>query len=177
MSNHIVLLSGLGSSLLPWRYKRWANELEGRLKRSDALPKDTIIWNLSSDGTGEKPALKGILADLRAGKLGRLAIGGHSNGARDALFMIETLFQMHVPVQYAFSLDMTLGEFGAEAYGNIKYLDEFHARLQHVDFDDSFVKSAANYHYWQIDKGHVAMASDQFVQQRLRQKIEEAMTL
>lgn len=169
--NHVVLLSGWFSSWFPSRYKAWAVKLESKL----VLPENTKVWNLSSDGAGEKPALKAILKDHREGKLGTIIIGGHSNGARDALFMIETLHGLGIRVKYAFSLDMTLGEMGCEAFGNIQFLDEFHAKLQYVDFDKSFKKSAANYKLWEIIKGHVAMASDAFVQQRLKIKIEEAL--
>jgi hypothetical protein len=170
MNDHLVLLSGALSSILPRRYRRWANQLENTLR----LPDSVAVWNLSSDGGGEKPALKAILADHRAKTLGRLAFAGHSNGARDILFMIETLYGMGIKVRYAACLDMTLGEFGCEAFGNIAFLDEFHARLQRVDFDESFKPSAANYKLWEINKGHVAMASDMLVQGRLRMKIEEA---
>jgi hypothetical protein len=88
--------------------------------------------------------------------------------------MCETLYHAGIPVQYCACLDMTLGEFGAKAFGNIQELDEYHARLQHVDFDKSFKKNAATYHYFEVDKGHVAMASDPMVQSRLKRKIEGA---
>jgi len=172
MSDHLVLLSGLASSLplIGRRYTAWARQLDASL----TLPSSVKRWVLSSDGAGEKPALSAILADHRKGLLGTVVFIGHSNGARDTLFMAETLYSIGIEVRYAATLDMTLGEFGAKAFGSIKELDEFHARLQTVDFDPSFKKNASTYHKFEIDKGHVAMASDPFVQSRLRRKIEEA---
>lgn len=172
--NHIVLLSGWWSSVFN-RYRVWADMLEASLPPY----KDTKVWNLSADGMGEKPALQAIMRDNNRKKV---ILIGHSNGARDVLFMAETLYHADIPVHYLASLDMTLGEFGAEAFGNIKFLDEFHARLEKVDFDKSFKKTGANYSYWQVYKpgtnrpaGHVEMARQDEVQQRLRFKIAETM--
>lgn len=168
--NHVVLISGLGSSLplFGGRYRKWAKQLQARLGKLEY----TSIYEVSSDGAGEKPALQAILRDKMPGKI---IIVGHSNGARDALFMTEILFRAKLKVNYVACLDMTLGEFGAKAFGNIQFLDEFHARLETVDFDKTFVPNGANYHKWEIDRGHVAMASDERVQNRLYQKITEVL--
>lgn len=167
---HLVLLSGLGSSvpfLAPW-FKGWANKLEKRLAYSPG--QGIIVWNLSADGAGEKPALSAILNDPR---LGGVILVGHSNGARDILFMAEVLYRTGIAVKYAACLDMTLAEYGAKACGNIEFLDEFHARLERVDFDESFVKNPANYKLWEVKGGHISMASSPAVQNRLFTKITE----
>lgn len=168
--NHLVLISGLGSSLSFFgaRYRAWARKLE---KRLGPLPW-TTVYEVSSDGSGEKDALQAIVKDKARG---RVIIIGHSNGARDGLFMATMFHYMNIKVDYFASLDMTLGEFGAEAHGNIQYLDEFHARLQTVDFHPSFKPSAANYHKWEINSGHVAMASHPTVQDRIYKKVKEVL--
>lgn len=173
--NHVVLLSGLGSSIPFFGsfFRRWAKTLEKRLAISPLT--GTLVWELSSDGTGEKVALDRILDDHRRGILKKVILVGHSNGARDILFIAKVLYQLQIPVHYAACLDMTLGEFGAEAYGNIKFLDEFHARLEKVDFHPSFQKSAANYRYWEVGGSHVGMASSKTVQDRLVVKIKETL--
>lgn len=171
--NHVVLLSGLGSSLpfLSWFFQAWARKLA---KRLGPLP-GTTVWQLSSDGAGEKPATVAILRDFERGRLGRVVLVGHSNGARDILFMAQAFYNAGISVRYAATLDMTLNELGVLAYPNIQYLDEFHARLEKVDFHPDFRRTGANYHYWEIDSGHVAMASTEEVQQRLATKIVEAL--
>lgn len=171
--HHIVLLAGLGSSffLFRRRFTKWARTLEKRLRRELSGRDDVTIWVLSSDGRREQKALDAIMNDYNDGDLGTVSFAGHSNGARDILFMIKQLFTMGIPVAYAATLDMTLAEHGAEAYGNIEFLDEFHARLERVDFHKSFHKTGSNYRFRKINKSHVAMASDTIVQNSLVNKI------
>lgn len=169
--DHFATISGLGSSWFKSRFRAWAYKIHARIPPRDGLVK----WEVSADGNGEKRFIEAVLRDKREGRLGRVVMAGHSNGARDMLFAAQTFYAAKIPVEYAASLDMTLGEFGAKAFGNIKYLDEFWARLERVDFDKSFVKTANNYSYFRVNKSHVAMASEKSVQDRVVAKVTEAL--
>lgn len=174
--DHIVLLSGAGSSVpfLRCRFRAWAKKLAARIPQYRPET-GVIVHELSSDGDGEKSAIVQILREEMEGRLRRVILCGHSNGARDVLFMAETFYNANIVVDYVACLDMTLAEWGAKAFGNIMFLDEFHAQLQTVDFDKSFIKTPHNYRKWEVMGGHVGMASSETVQNRLVEKITEVL--
>lgn len=161
--NHVVLIAGLGSSLFwpvnPW--SAWARKMKKRFDQHYAYRKDVTVWSLSADGNGEKPARDAVLADHRKGNLGIVCGGGHSNGDRDWLFIAQAFYAAGIPIPYAFGIDMTLGEFGAEVYGNTNIYEEFHGVLQKADFHSSF-KGKHIYH--ETKTGHTASANLGWVQ-------------
>ena len=136
---------------------------------------DTVIHQLSSDWFFEKPALEAILDDHENGTLGKVILVGHSNGARDILVMARTFYNMKIPVHYAACLDMTRNPRGAQAYGNIEFLDEFHAKLKKVRFHDTFDKTDKTYGYHKVEADHISMASEKSVQDRMFVKISQVM--
>ena len=175
--NHIVLITGLGSSI-PWFgyfWTRWARKLQKRLEKFYALRKDVTIHRVSADGRFERKAFDAIRADRRKGRLGDIAIVGHSNGFRDGLRQAEALYP-HTPIRYFAGIDMTLGEFGALAYGNIEYLDEFHGVLQRADFHASFRQNKRIHRYQETKAAHTASASLPWVQNHIFKQIVERMS-
>lgn len=179
LKHHVNLVSGLGSSVCPWRYAAWARDLKKKLLLHPNL-KDVENLNInlmSSDGAGEKPYFDAIIEDHKRGILGTVVTVGHSNGARDSLRGIERLYAYGIPVEYCAIIDMTLGEFGATAFGNIKELDEFWAALETVDFHESF---KGKHNFYNLDKlegrniGHVEAASLEFTQKVITDKIAKA---
>ena len=176
MNNHILLLSGLGSSVCPWRYAAWARELKKKILTHPNLRDvpNLKIHVLSSDGNGEKSFFDEVISDHKKGRLGKVVTVGHSNGARDQLRGAERLYAYSIPVAYCAVIDMTLGEFGATAFGNIKQLDEFWAALQTTDFHESFRGIHNFYNLDEITKkniGHVEAASLPFVQDKITDNI------
>jgi hypothetical protein len=135
--NHIVLDMGLGSSIFR-RWRRWALTLGARLSRHYAarIGRDIIIHVVSSDGNREKAATRAILADRAAGRLGEVALVGHSNGCRDNCAMSRDLFP--TPIIYAANIDMTLDN-REPMHGNVKYFEEFWAGLAKDRDGDGFV--------------------------------------
>jgi len=174
--HHTLLLSGLGSSACPWRYAAWARELKKRILTHPNLRdvENHKIHLLSSDGPGENAFFDEVLEDYKKGQLGHVITAGHSNGARDQFRGIERLYAYKIPVEYVAVIDMTLGEFGATAFGNIRVLDEFWAGLQTADFDKSF---KGTHNFYDLDKlmgknvGHVEAASLEFVQNLITENI------
>lgn len=180
MQSHIGLLAGLGSSLFwscnPW--SAWARTQEVRLKRHYKDRKDVVIHAVSSDLSGERRMREAVLNDHRKGLLKTVVGGGHSNGARDWLFVSQAFHAAGIQIPYAFAIDMTLGEFGAEVYGNTNQYDEFWAGLQKADFHASFTGNHKIYDVDKIEKrnvGHTPAASLPWVQDRIFQQITEAV--
>lgn len=164
MNNHIIMVTGLGSSL-PWIgriWTVWARKLEKRFETHYKGRKDVKITRVSADGKGEAAALNLLRRDKTKGTLGKVAIIGHSNGFRDGLNMAATI---KADVDYFAGIDMTLGEFGAEATNNIQLFHEFRAvygTKENADFAKDFDMS--KYKQWSIRNFHTAAASDKFVQ-------------
>ena len=178
--HHIVLIAGLGSSIF-WRWNRWskwARDMEARFRSHYRKRVGVNVWAVSSDGAGEKIAFDAIIKDHQRGVLGRVAGGGHSNGDRDFLRGCERLYARGIPVEYGFGIDMTLGEFGAEVFGNIRHYEEFWAGLQKADLHESF-KNRFDFH--DIDKiekrnvGHTEAASLPWVQNTIFKRITQVI--
>ena len=163
--NHIIIITGLGSSIpfIGRIWTAWARKLEDRFNAHFKGRKDITIKRVSADGNGEAKALNQLRRDKTNGTLGKIAIIAHSNGFRDGLNMAASI--RNSPVDFFAGIDMTLGEFGALAYGNIKLFHEYHAQLAYANFHHTFDKS--NHHIWEIRKGHTAAASDLFVQNNI----------
>lgn len=174
MNNHVILITGLGSSLpfIGRIWTAWAVKLEKRLKEHFKGSKDVIITRVSADLRGEDAALSKLRKDKTNDRLGKVCIVGHSNGFRDGL-NISHAIGLDTPIDYFAGIDMTLGELGAKAYGNIQLFHEFHAKLATANFDKSF--DMDNHHIWQINKGHTAAASDRFVQNKIFETITETI--
>ena len=167
--SHIVLIAGLGSSILwsvnPW--SAWARKMQQRFEAHYKGRPDVKIWALSADGSGEKRAFDAITSDHQKGQLGTVSGGGHSNGDRDFLRGAERLYARGIQIPYAFGIDMTLGEFGAEVFGNIRVYEEFHGVLETADFHPSFKQSGGIHRYHETKAGHTASANLQWVQNRI----------
>lgn len=190
MRHHVILIAGLGSSipfLWPW-FSGWARKVEKAARREINVPSgdDMVIHIVSSDGRAEKKAQDAVLADQRKGVLGKVIVGGHSNGARDALRTCQ-LFYPEIEVGYAFCIDMTLAENGCLAFGNIHILDEFWAALNinevkrdggRVDFHPSFKLKKRAYNFMDLPKltgrniSHIGSASEPIVTARIVGMIE-----
>lgn len=170
--HYIGLITGLGSSLpgLGLVWTKWARSLQKRLAIHYFGRAEVKIMRVSSDGTSEKKFFDAVLNDHHTGRLGKVVGAGHSNGCRDWLFGAKSMYPK-IGVNYLGLIDMTLGEFGAEAYGNINHLDEFHAILERVDFHPSFFESSSSHDYFKINKGHTAAANDKSVQDRIFNQI------
>lgn len=166
--HQVVFVTGLASSIpfIGRIWQAWAYRLEKLLIKKIGRRSDVTITICSSDGRGEKKALDLIRRTRDHGNLESVCIVGHSNGFRDGLRMCEALYP-DTKIDYFAGIDMTLGEFGAEAYGNIQLFHEFHAVLEKADFHKSFKKTKKNYQYTRIRKGHTAAASDTFVQETI----------
>ena len=163
-----LLITGLGSSLVPWIWSRWAAKLEKALLALYKDRDDVLVLRASSDGLGEK-RLFATAKDLFNNKaLASLCIAGHSNGFRDGLLGCAQLYP-EVKVNYFAGIDMALldGVYGAEAKGSIKVFDEFHAQLEYANFHKSFKSPKNVHHLFEVKKGHTAAASDEFVQSRI----------
>lgn len=179
-TDHIVLIAGLGSSWF-WRWNRWskwARDMESRLGRHYAGRRDVRIWAVSSDGTREKEAFDAIIADHRRGTLGKVVGGGHSNGDRDFLKGCERLYANRISVAYGFGIDMTLGEFGAQIFGNIEFYEEFWAGLQKADKHPSFSGKFVFHDVDAIERrnvGHTESASLPWVQNTIFKNITRAI--
>jgi len=171
--NHVILITGLGSSIpfIGRIWTAWARKLENRFKAHFKGRKDITITRVSADGNGEAKALNLLRRDKTNGTLGKVAIIGHSNGFRDGLNMAASI--RNSPIDFFGGIDMTLGEFGAQAYGNIKLFHEYHAQLAYADFHHTFDKS--NHHIWEIRKDHTAAASDRFVQNNIFENVVKVM--
>lgn len=167
--SHIVLIAGLGSSIAwpfnPW--SAWARKMQKRFSDHYKGRKDVVIWALSADGSGEKRAFDAIIADHQKGLLDKVCGGGHSNGDRDFLRGNERLYARGIQVPYGFGIDMTLGEFGAEVFGNIRVYEEFHGVLETADFHPSFKQTGGKHIYHETKVGHTASANLQWVQNRI----------
>lgn len=167
--NHIVLIPGLSSSILwslnPW--SAWARKLQTRFNRHYENRKDVRIWAVSADGAGEKLAFDTIISDHQKGLLDTVSGGGHSNGARDWLRGSERLYARGIQIPYGFGIDMTLGEFGAEVFGNHRVYEEFHGVLETADFHPSFKQSGGVHRYHETKVGHTASANLAWVQNRI----------
>lgn len=163
-----LLLTGLGSSMFPWIWSRWAAKLERDLLARYESRDDVLVLRASSDGTGEK-RLFATVEDLHKNKaLASLCIAGHSNGFRDGLIGTKQ-FYPEVKVNYFAGIDMALlaGTFGAEAKGNVLVFDEFHAQLAYADLHNTFKPPRNRHTLFEVRKGHTAAASDPFVQERI----------
>jgi hypothetical protein len=167
--SHIVLIAGLGSSIAwpfnPW--SAWARKMQKRFADHYKGRQDVKIWALSADGAGEKPAFDAIVSDYQKGQLGTVSGGGHSNGFRDWLRGSERLYARGILIPYGFGIDMSLGEFGAEAFGNMRILEEFHGVLETADLHQSFKQSGSSHRYHETKTGHTASANLQWVQNRI----------
>jgi hypothetical protein len=175
--SHIVLIAGLGSSIA-WRWNPWSAWARKMQARFDAHYKgrpDVKVWAVSADGAGEKPAFDAIVSDHQKGQLGTVAGGGHSNGARDWLRGGERLYARGIQIPFGFVIDMTLGEFGAEAFGNMRILEEFHGVLETADFHPSFKQSGCSHRYHETKAGHTASANLKWVQDRIFAGVTEAV--
>ena len=175
--NHIVLIAGLGSSMFwsvnPW--SAWARKMQKRFEAHYKGRQDVKIWAVSADGAGEKQAFDAIVADHQKGFLDTVCGGGHSNGDRDFLRGNERLYARGIQVPYAFGIDMTLGEFGAEVFGNIRIYEEFHGVLETADFHPSFKQSGGQHLYHETKVGHTASANQAWVQDRIFHSIKKAI--
>lgn len=173
--HHIVLITGLGSSLpvIGAIWTAWARKMEKRFRKHYRGRKDVTVTRVSADLTGEARALDLLRKDIRSGQAGRICIAGHSNGFRDGLLIAEAL--RPYPVAYFAGIDMTLGDGNAKVTGNIKLLHEFHAVLGWAKIGDSFKKTAATYRDWQINKGHTRAASDRLVQDTIFRTMVETI--
>ncbi len=179
--NHIILVCGWWSSVI-FLFKLWAKRLlNNHLKPifGDRIGADIIVWIVSSDFWGEKKAFDAVMRDAKAGRLGKVIIVGHSNGARDGPARGSRRLAEHgVEIQYAAVIDMTLAEFGAKVHGNVLLLDDFHARLETADLDDSFTSAGREYNLYELDEiegrlvGHTEAASLPFVQESIAKRIK-----
>ena len=170
--HHIGLITGLGSSVpgLGAIWTKWARSLQRRLKKHYKGRNDVVTHRVSSDGNGEKQFFDAVLTDAHAGNLGVVTGAGHSNGSRDWLFGAKMLYP-GTEIPYLGLIDMTLGEYGAEAYGNIKVLDEFHGVLETVDFHPSFAANGGVHNYMETGLGHTASANAKSVQDQIFNRI------
>ena len=175
MKHYIGLMAGLGSSPL-WEYNpwsKWARTMEERLKNHfDGRP-DIQIKAFSSDFAFDKPFFRQVRDSFDEGELGILTGAGHSVGSAEWLLHAEALYPQ-VDIPYLGLIDMTKGDeaiFDAKAYGNIKYLDEFHGVLETIDFHPSFDKDENTHKYHEIGKGHTETANDKNVQDRIFDQI------
>lgn len=173
--HYIGLMAGLGSSPLwsinPW--SKWTRKLEKRFTQFYAGREDVKIHAFSSDFSLEKPFFRTVRDDYEAGNLGILTGAGHSIGSAEWLLHAEALYPK-IEIPYLGLIDMTKGDetvFGAKAYGNIKFLDEFHGILETIDFHPSFEEKGNKHKYHEINKGHTATANDKGVQDRIFKKI------
>lgn len=178
--HHIPLIAGLGSSVCPSRYAKWAQQLKKRLLRSSIVPAGVNITISSSDKNGEKAAIDAIMADHQAGRLGKVIPIGHSNGAAEVL-VLSRLCWPEIEIAYLAVIDMTLGHrmWRAEAYGSIVHFDEFWAGLAKSEINESFVKMKRQHNFFDLDQlakrnvGHVEAASLPIVQDRIVKMIEK----
>lgn len=169
--NHIILITGLFSSIpiLGYVWTVWARMLQKRLTKHYAGRVDcgirtgVIIHRVSADGRGEKKAFDAVRLDRKRGVLGKVAIVGHSNGFRDGLRGAELLHPL-TEVCFFAGIDMTLGENGAEVFGNISNFIEFHGVLEYADLHKSFHPTPKNYSLRETERGHTASASLAWVQ-------------
>lgn len=167
--SHIILIGGWWSSVIPY-FMSWAWKLHARLVAHYKSRKDVKIWVVSSDGGREKPAIAAVLKDAKNGVLGQVAIGGHSNGGGETDLASQLFYAAGIKIQYAFTIDRTLGYTGAFIYGSVSYFDEFWAGLRKTKFHSSFTGTKK---FWDIDKimgkdiNHTPSASLPFVQDKL----------
>jgi hypothetical protein len=180
--SHICLIAGLGSSILwpvnPW--SAWARKLKSRFEghytaHGVIRRPDIVIWAVSADGSGEKKMFDTIIADHQKGLLDTVCGGGHSNGDRDWLRGAERLYARGIQIPYGFGIDMTLGEFGAEVFGNHRVYEEFHGVLETADFHPSFKQSGSVHRYHETKVGHTASANLQWVQDRIFDNITKVI--
>ncbi len=179
--HHIILVCGWWSSII-FVFKLWAKRLLKNFLKpmfGNRLGQDVIVWIVSSDFMGEKKAFDAVLKDHKAGRLGVVVIVGHSNGGRDGPARGSRKLAEHgVQIPYAAVIDMTLAEFGAKVHGNVWELDDFHARLERADLDESFIQMGRTYNLFELDEieghlvGHTQAASLPFVQKRIAKKIK-----
>lgn len=179
-SVHVIsLVTGLGSSipLFGGIWTAWARKLEKRFKAKYPDESDVLIMRASSDGNGEDKIFKAIFQLYKQGLLGKVCCVGHSNGVRDTLLEIETLYPHKVQFDYVAAIDQALLDsfFSSEAWGNILHLDEFHAKLEYVNIHSTFKKEKRVHQLYEIKKGHTAAASDPFVQDRIFQMVCEVI--
>ena len=175
--HYIGLMAGLGSSPLweinPW--SKWARKLKKRFNKFYEGRNDVKIYAFSSDFSFEKPFFRAVRDDYEKGNLGTLTGAGHSIGSAEWLLQAEALYSQ-IDIPYLGLIDMTRGDeaiFGAKAYGNIKFLDEFHGKLETIDFHPSFEKNGSIHKYHEINKGHTATANDKKVQNRIFKQITQ----
>lgn len=167
MTNHVIFITGLGSSLpfIGCIWTAWARKLEKRFRKHYGRRADTQYTRVSSDGKGEQKALD-ILRRARDRKmLGKVCIIGHSNGFRDGLLIAADI---RAKVDYFAGIDMTLDDDDVEVPANVRLFHEFHAILKKAVLSKGFKSQGRDWEFWQINKGpvmpHTRAASDKFVQ-------------